>query len=399
MSHVMNTYARLPVAFERGEGVWLWDTHGKRYLDALAGVAVNAVGHSHPKLVAALRDQVGKLIHTSNIYQIDAQEKLADKIAQLSGMDTVFFCNSGAEANEAAIKIARYYGHKKDIENPAVVVLEKSFHGRTLATLSATGSRKVQAGFEPLVSGFVRVPFNDLEAVQRVAASNKNVVAILAELVQGEGGVCVCGGGYLQGLRDICDANGWLLMLDEVQTGIGRTGTLFGFQHYGVTPDVMTLAKGLGGGVPIGACVAKGTAATLFQPGSHGSTFGGNILASTAGLATLDIVESENLCRNATDMGEHIRASLKRALAETPGVKEIRGQGLLIGIELDRPCGELVKTGLDAGLLINVTADTVVRLVPPLIISRAEADQLVNELAPLIRSFLLKPVSAAAAAA
>ena len=399
MSHVMNTYARLPVAFERGEGVWLWDTHGKRYLDALAGVAVNAVGHSHPKLVAALRDQVGKLIHTSNIYQIDAQEKLADKITQLSGMDTVFFCNSGAEANEAAIKIARYYGHKKNIENPAVVVLEKSFHGRTLATLSATGSRKVQAGFEPLVSGFVRVPFNDLEAVQRVAASNKNVVAILAELVQGEGGVCVCGGGYLQGLRDICDANGWLLMLDEVQTGIGRTGTMFGFQHYSVTPDVMTLAKGLGGGVPIGACVAKGTAATLFQPGSHGSTFGGNTLASAAGLATLDIVESENLCRNATDIGEHIRASLKRALAETPGVKEIRGQGLLIGIELDRPCGELVKTGLDAGLLINVTADTVVRLVPPLIISRTEADQLVNELAPLIRSFLMKPVSAATAAA
>ncbi len=399
MSHVMNTYARLPVAFERGEGVWLWDTHGKRYLDALAGVAVNAVGHSHPKLVAALRDQVGKLIHTSNIYQIDAQEKLADKITQLSGMDTVFFCNSGAEANEAAIKIARYYGHKKNIENPAVVVLEKSFHGRTLATLSATGSRKVQAGFEPLVSGFVRVPFNDLEAVQRVAASNKNVVAILAELVQGEGGVCVCGGGYLQGLRDICDANGWLLMLDEVQTGIGRTGTMFGFQHYSVTPDVMTLAKGLGGGVPIGACVAKGTAATLFQPGSHGSTFGGNTLASAAGLATLDIVESENLCRNATDIGEHIRASLKRALAETPGVKEIRGQGLLIGIELDRPCGELVKIGLDAGLLINVTADTVVRLVPPLIISHAEADQLVNELAPLIRSFLMKPVSAATAAA
>ncbi len=396
MSHLMNTYARLPVAFTRGEGVWLWDAQGKRYLDALAGVAVNALGHSHPKLVAALRDQVGKLIHTSNIYRIDAQEKLADKIAQLSGMDTVFFCNSGAEANEAAIKIARYYGHKKNIENPAVVVLEKSFHGRTLATLSATGSRKVQAGFEPLVSGFVRVPFNDLEAVSRVAASNKNVVAILAELVQGEGGVSVCDGGYLKGLREICDANGWLLMLDEVQTGIGRTGTLFAFQHYGVTPDVMTLAKGLGGGVPIGACVAKGTAATLFQPGSHGSTFGGNLLACTAALATLDIVESENLCRNAAEIGEHIRASLKRALAETPGVKEIRGQGLLIGIELDRPCGELVKTALDAGLLINVTADTVVRLVPPLVISRAEADQLVNELAPLMREFLMKPVTTAA---
>ena len=396
MSHLMNTYARLPVAFTRGEGVWLWDAQGKRYLDALAGVAVNAIGHSHPKLVAALRDQVGKLIHTSNIYHIEAQEKLADKIAQLSGMETVFFCNSGAEANEAAIKIARYYGHKKGVENPNIVVLEKSFHGRTLATLSATGSRKVQAGFEPLVSGFVRVPFDDLEAVRRVAASNKNVVAILAELVQGEGGVCVCDSGYLKGLREICDANGWLLMLDEVQTGIGRTGKMFGFQHYGITPDVMTLAKGLGGGVPIGACVAKGTAATLFQPGSHGSTFGGNILASTAGLATLDIVESEKLCQNATEMGEHIRASLKRALAETPGVKEIRGQGLLIGIELDRPCGELVKTGLDAGLLINVTADNVVRLVPPLIISRAEADQLVNELTPLIRTFLMKPAPVAA---
>ncbi len=395
MSHVMNTYARLPVAFERGEGVWLWDAQGKRYLDALAGVAVNAVGHSHPKLVAALRDQVGKLIHTSNIYQIDAQEKLAARITQLSGMDSVFFCNSGAEANEAAIKIARYYGHKKDIENPAVVVLEKSFHGRTLATLSATGSRKVQAGFEPLVSGFVRVPFDDLQAVRRVAESNKNVVAVLAELVQGEGGVLVCGAGYLKGLRDICDAHGWLLMLDEVQTGIGRTGTLFAFQHYGVTPDVITLAKGLGGGVPIGACVAKGTAATLLQPGSHGSTFGGNTLASTAGLATLDIVESENLCRNATEIGEHIRASLKHALAETPGVKEIRGQGLLIGIELDRPCGELVKTALAAGLLINVTADTVVRLVPPLVISREQADQLVNELAPLIRAFLMTPAASA----
>ncbi len=392
----MNTYARLPVAFTRGEGVWLWDAQGKRYLDALAGIAVNAVGHSHPKLVAALRDQVGKLIHTSNIYHIEAQEKLADKITHLCGMDTVFFCNSGAEANEAAIKIARYYGHKKSIENPAVVVLENSFHGRTLATLSATGSRKVQAGFEPLVSGFVRVPFDDLEAVRRVAASNQNVVAVLAELVQGEGGVCVCSRDYLQGLRDICDQHGWLLMLDEVQTGIGRTGTLFGFQHYGVTPDVMTLAKGLGGGVPIGACVAKGTAATLFQPGSHGSTFGGNLLACAAALATLDIVESEDLCRNATEMGEHIRASLKRALSETPGVKEIRGQGMLIGIELDRPCAELVKTGLAAGLLINVTADSVVRLVPPLIISRSEADQLVNELAPLIRDFLMRPATAAA---
>ncbi|MGA0033434.1 MAG: acetylornithine transaminase [Burkholderiales bacterium] len=396
MSHVMNTYGRLPVTFERGEGVWLWDTQGKRYLDALAGVAVNAVGHSHPKLVAALRDQVGKLIHTSNIYQIAAQEKLADRIAGASGMDRVFFCNSGAEANEAAIKLARYYGHKKGVENPAVVVLEKSFHGRTMATLSATGSRKVQAGFEPLVTGFVRVPFNDLEAVRRVAASNRNVVAVLAELVQGEGGVSVCGDDYLKGLREICDANGWLLMLDEVQTGMGRTGKMFAFQHYGVMPDVMALAKGLGGGVPIGACVARGEAATLFQPGSHGSTFGGNPLACAAGLATLEIIESENLCRNAAEVGSHIRTSLQRALAETPGVREIRGKGLMIGIELDRPCGDLVKTALEAGLLINVTADNVVRLVPPLVISREEADQLVGELAPMIRSFLMKAASAAA---
>ena len=396
MSHVMNTYGRLPVAFERGEGVWLWDTQGKRYLDALAGVAVNAVGHSHPKLVAALREQIGKLIHTSNIYQISAQEKLADRIAAASGMDSVFFCNSGAEANEAAIKLARYYGHKKGIENPAVVVLEKSFHGRTMATLSATGSRKVQAGFEPLVTGFVRVPFNDLDAVQRVATSNRNVVAVLAELVQGEGGVSVCSDGYLKGLREICDANGWLLMLDEVQTGMGRTGKMFAFQHYGVMPDVITLAKGLGGGVPVGACVARDEAATLFKPGSHGSTFGGNLLACTAALTTIDIIESEDLCRNAAEVGSHIQAGLRRALAETPGVREIRGKGMMIGIELDRPCGDLVKTALEAGLLINVTADNVIRLVPPLVMSRAEADQLVDQLTPMIRSFLMKAAPAAA---
>ena len=396
MSHVMNTYGRLPVAFERGEGVWLWDTHGKRYLDALAGVAANADGHSHPKLVAALREQIGKLIHTSNIYQVAAQEKLADRIAAVSGMDKVFFCNSGAEANEAAIKLARYYGHKKGVENPAVVVLEKSFHGRTMATLSATGSRKVQAGFEPLMTGFVRVPFNDLEAVRRVADSNRNVVAILAELVQGEGGVSVCGDDYLKGLREICDANGWLLMLDEVQTGMARTGKMFAFQHYGVMPDVMSLAKGLGGGVPVGACVARGEAATLFKPGSHGSTFGGNPLACTAALATLDIIESEELCKNATEIGARIRSSLQRALAETEGVREIRGKGMMIGIELDRPCGDLVKTALEAGLLINVTADNVIRLVPPLVMSAAEADQLTSELAPMIRSFLMKAAPAAA---
>jgi len=396
MSHVMNTYGRLPVAFERGEGVWLWDTQGKRYLDALAGVAVNAVGHSHPKLVAALREQIGKLIHTSNIYQIAAQEKLADRIAAASGMDSVFFCNSGAEANEAAIKLARYYGHKKGIETPSVVVLEKSFHGRTMATLSATGSRKVQAGFEPLMTGFVRVPFNDLEAVRRIAASNRNVVAVLAELVQGEGGVSVCGDDYLKGLREICDANGWLLMLDEVQTGMGRTGKMFAFQHYGVMPDVVSLAKGLGGGVPIGACVARGEAATLFKPGSHGSTFGGNPLACTAALTTIDIIESEDLCRNADEIGARIRNNLQRALAETEGVRDVRGKGMMIGIELDRPCGDLVKTALEAGLLINVTADNVVRLVPPLVMSAAEADELTGALAPMIRSFLMKTAPATA---
>jgi acetylornithine/N-succinyldiaminopimelate aminotransferase len=395
-SHLMDTYARLPVAFERGEGVWLWDASGKRYLDALAGVAVNAIGHCHPALTAVLREQVGKLMHTSNIYHIEAQEKLADRLAELSGMDKVFFCNSGAEANEAAIKLARYYGHKKDIENPAIVVLDKSFHGRTLATLSATGSRKVQAGFEPLVSGFVRVPFNDLEAIKRVAESNKNVVAILAELVQGEGGVEVCDAHYMKGLRDICDAHGWLLMLDEVQTGIARTGTWFAYQHYGVKPDVMTLAKGLGGGVPIGACVASGVAATLFKPGSHGSTFGGNTLACAAALETLRIIEAENLCKNATDIGNYLRTGLAKALAESEGIKDIRGQGMMTGIELDRPCGELVTTALNAGMLINVTADNVVRLVPPLIMNREQAQQLIDGLAPLIREFLGRPAVAAA---
>ena len=299
MAHVMNTYARLPVAFELGEGSWLWDTNGKRYLDAVAGVAVSGLGHSHPKYVAALRDQIGKLVHTSNLYQIALQEKLADRLATISGMENVFFCNSGCEANEAAIKLARLYGHKKNIEAPAIVVLEKAFHGRTIATLSATGSRKVQAGFEPLLAGFVRVPFDDLEAVKRVAEGNRNVVAILAELLQGEGGVNVCHDGYLRGLREICDAHDWLLMLDEVQSGMGRTGKWFAFQHSGVIPDVMPLAKGLANGVPIGACLAAGPAAQLFKPGNHGSTFGGNPLACSAALATLDIIEEEKLMDNA----------------------------------------------------------------------------------------------------
>lgn len=388
MSHVMNTYNRLPVAFERGEGAWLWDTQGKRYLDALAGIAVCGIGHSHPKLTAVLREQVGKLVHTSNLYGITLQEKLADRMAAISGMDNVFFCNSGCEANEAAIKLARYYGHQKKIESPAIVVLEKAFHGRTIATLSATGSRKVQAGFEPLVAGFVRVPFDDLEAVKRVAEHNRNVVAVLIELIQGEGGINVCGPDYFRGLREICDAHQWLLMLDEVQSGTGRTGAWFAFQHSGVMPDVVTLAKGLGNGLPIGACLAAGAAAKLFKPGSHGSTFGGNPLVCAAALATLDIIEEEGLMKNAVEIGAFIRAGFAERLAGNSGVKDIRGQGLMIGIELAHPCGELVQQALDKGLLINVTADNVIRLLPALNFTREQAGLMIDMLTPLILDFL-----------
>jgi acetylornithine aminotransferase len=388
MSHVMNTYARLPVAFERGEGPWLWDTQGKRYLDALAGIAVCGLGHAHPRLTRALQQQVATLIHTSNIYEIALQEKLGDRLAEISGMDNVFFCNSGCEANEAAIKLARLHGHKKGIEAPAIIVMEQAFHGRTIATLTATGSRKVQAGFEPLLAGFVRVPFDDLEAVRRVADTNRNVVAILVELIQGEGGINICHPDYLAGLRSICDENGWLLMLDEVQSGTGRTGTWFAFQHSGVKPDVVTLAKGLGNGVPIGTCLAAGAAAGLFTQGKHGSTFGGNPLACAAGLETLAIIEADGLMRNAVEIGDFIRESLRARLAGTAGVKEIRGVGLMIGIELTVPCGDLVTQALEAGLLINVTADTVVRLLPPLIYTRDEAKLLIDMLVPLITTFL-----------
>jgi acetylornithine/N-succinyldiaminopimelate aminotransferase len=388
MSHVMNTYARLPVAFERGDGAWLWDTGGKRYLDALAGIAVCGVGHNHPRLTAVLRDQVGKLIHTSNLYGITLQEELGDRLAAISGMDTVFFCNSGCEANEAAIKLARYYGHQKGIEAPAVVVMEKAFHGRTIATLSATGSRKVQAGFEPLVAGFVRVPFDDLAAVKRVAESNRSVVAVLVELIQGEGGINVCHGDYLNGLREICNAHQWLLMLDEVQSGTGRTGTWFAYQHSGVDPDVVTLAKGLGNGVPIGACLAAGPAAKLFKPGSHGSTFGGNPLACAAALTTLRIIEDDSLMKNAVEMGDFLRAGFAARLAGQPGVTQIRGMGLMIGIELAQPCNELVQQALDAGLLINVTADNVIRLLPPLNFTREHAELLLDTLTPLVLNFL-----------
>jgi acetylornithine aminotransferase len=399
MSHVMDTYARLPVAFVRGEGAWLWDAAGKRYLDALAGIAVCGVGHSHPRLVAALREQVGTLTHTSNLYGIPLQEQLADRLAAIAGMDEVFFCNSGCEANEAAIKLARYYGHKKGIDSPAIVVMDKAFHGRTMATLSATGSRKVHAGFEPLVSGFIRVPFDDLEAVKRVAETNRSVVAVLVELIQGEGGINVCHGDYLEGLRQICDAHGWLLMLDEVQSGIGRTGSWFAFQQSGVRPDVMTLAKGLGNGVPIGACLASGSAVRLFGPGNHGSTFGGNPLACAAALTTLQIIEDEGLMRHAMELGNHIRSRLAATLGHERAVVDIRGQGLMIGIELAHACGELVQRALDRGLLINVTADTVVRLLPPLNFTWEQADTVVAMLSELILEFLARGVAAQPAAA
>ncbi len=388
MSFLMNTYARQPVSFARGEGVWLWDIAGRKYLDAVAGVAVNALGHAHPRLAQALCEQARTLIHTSNLYQIPKQEQLAERICHLAGMDKAFICNSGAEANEAAIKLARLYGHGKGIDIPTIIVMEKSFHGRTMATLTATGSRKVQAGFEPLLNGFVRVPYNDVAAVAQIAEHNKNVVAILVEPVQGEGGVQVPAPTYLQELRRLCDTHGWLLMLDEVQTGIGRTGSWFAFQQTGIVPDVMALAKGLGAGVPIGACLAKGIAAETFKPGNHGSTFGGNLLACAAALETLAVVEEQDLCRHAAELGEFIRAELKTQFNGVAGVVAVRGAGLMVGIELDRPCAELVRRALEQGLLINVTADSVVRLLPPLVMSRDEAAQLIEMLGKLIKEFL-----------
>ena len=384
----MQTYARQPIAFVRGEGVWLYDAAGTRYLDALAGVAVNGLGHAHPRLTEALCAQAGRLIHTSNLYRIPEQERLAERLCRLAGLERVFFCNSGAEANEAAIKIARLYGHNRGIENPAIVVMEKSFHGRTLATLSATGNRKVQAGFEPLVTGFVRIPFGDAHAVARLAEHHNNIVAVLVEPYQGEGGVNVPQTGYLERLRQICDNNGWLLMLDEVQSGVGRTGKWFAFQHTDILPDVLTLAKGLGSGVPIGACLARGVAAETFTPGKHGSTFGGNPLACTAALTTLEVIEQEGLLANAAEVGAYIRQDLAERLSGVAGVREIRGQGLMIGIELDRPCGELVQQALARRLLINVTAESVVRLLPPLILRREEAALLTATLAEIIGVFL-----------
>ena len=388
MSHLMNTYARLPVAFTHGEGAWLWDSNGKRYLDALAGIAVNTLGHAHPKFTAALTAQIGRLIHVSNVYTVREQEQLADKLCALSNMQEVFLCNSGCEANEAAIKLARMYGHNKGIEMPNIIVMDKAFHGRTLATLSATGNRKVQAGFEPLVKGFVRVPYNDLDAIRQVAEHNHDVVAVLVEPIQGEGGIRTLDIHYLEQLRQICDQQGWLLMLDEVQCGIGRTGKWFAHQHTGILPDVMTLAKGLGSGVPVGACLAAGKAAGTFKPGNHGSTFGGNPLASTAALTTLEIMEQDKLLAHATTIGNFLLQGFRERFSQVAGVVSIRGQGLMIGIELNKPCGELVKRALAHGLLINVTADNVIRLMPPLVFTQAEAQQLLDILCPLVTEFL-----------
>jgi acetylornithine/N-succinyldiaminopimelate aminotransferase len=387
MENLMNTYSRLPVTFARGEGAWLWDDQGNKYLDALAGIAVCGIGHCHPKLVKAISEQAGTLIHTSNLYHIDKQEKLAKKLAILSGLNKSFFCNSGAEANETAIKLARLYGHNKGIDQPTIIVMENSFHGRTMATLTATGNRKVQAGFEPLLTGFARVPFNDLDAIAQVSAHNKNVVAILVEPYQGEGGVNVPQANYLKGLRQICDENGWLLMLDEVQCGIGRSGKWFAFQNSEIVPDVITLAKSLGSGVPIGACIAGNVAGDIFKPGNHASTFGGNPLACTAAITTLDIIEEENLMCNALEQGAFIRKHLLEQLGNLSHVTQIRGHGLMIGIELTKPCGELVKKALEQGLLLNVTSDKVVRLLPPLVIKKNESEQIINMVSTLIKEF------------
>jgi len=384
MSHVMNTYARQPVAFVRGEGVWLWDEEGRKYLDALAGIAVNTLGYGHPKLKKALLERVASgVLHTSNLWRIPQQEAAADRIAAITGLDEVFFCNSGLEANEAAIKIARKYGHDRGVAEPAIVVMEKAFHGRSLATLSATGSRKVQAGFEPLVSGFVRVPLNDLEAVRQVAEHNKNVVAVFIEPIQGEGGINVARLEYLRGLKEICERREWLFMSDEVQCGLGRSGKWFVYQHAGFLPDVVPLAKGLASGVPVGACVAGGRAKGVFKPGNHGSTFGGNPLAMTAVVATIDAIKEEGLIESAGRVGELIRGALAAA-----NIGEVRGMGLMIGAELARPCGELVKAALEAGLVINVTADNVIRLLPPLVMNEAEGREVVARLLPVVRAFL-----------
>ncbi len=390
--HTMNTYARVPIALSHGKGCRVWDINGKPYLDALGGIAVNTLGHNHPRLVPALQDQIGKIIHSSNYYHVPNQEKLAAKLVELSGLTNVFFCSTGLEANEAALKLARKFGHDKGIERPEIVVYEHAFHGRSIATLSATGNEKVQKGFGPLVEGFIRVPLNDIEALRKATAGNPNVVAVFFETIQGEGGINPMRIEYLQQVRQLCDANDWLLMIDEVQCGMGRTGKWFAHQWAGIKPDVMPLAKGLGSGVPIGAVVAGPKAANIFQPGNHGTTFGGNPLAMRAGVETIRIMEEDGLLQNAVKVGTHLRAALTRELGaelQNPaGVKEIRGMGLMLGVELARPCGVLVQRCADKGLLISVTAERVIRLVPPLIMTTAEADEVVSILCPLIKQLL-----------
>jgi acetylornithine/N-succinyldiaminopimelate aminotransferase len=399
MSHVMNTYARQPVAFVRGEGVWLWDESGKRYLDALAGIAVSTLGHAHPVLTRAIAEQAAKIIHSSNLFRIPLQERAADLLAEITGLDEVFFCNSGCEANEAAIKLARLYGHQRGVTAPHVIVLENAFHGRTIATLSATGSRKVQAGFEPLVPGFVRVPLNDIDTVRAIAERDASVVAVMIEPIQGEGGINVSRLEYLRALHALCQEKEWLFISDEVQCGLGRTGQWFVYQHADFLPDVVPLAKGLAGGVPVGACVTGGRAKGLFKPGHHGSTFGGNPLAMAALLATLETMQRDDLLGNAERVGRAIRDGLVAGLDGVAGVKEIRGMGLMIGVELDRSCGEIVARALEAGLIVNVTNDRVVRLLPPLVMSEAEGRIVVERLAPIIRDFLAQTGAAPSAAA
>ena len=386
--HVMNTYGRVPIALSHGQGCHVWDVNEKLYLDALAGIAVNTLGHNHPKLVSALQEQLTQLIHTSNYYHVPHQETLAAKLVALTGMSNVFFCNSGLEANEAALKMARKYGHDKGIERAEVVVYEKAFHGRSIATLSATGNPKIQAGFAPLVEGFIRVPKDDIEALKKATEGNPNITAVFLETIQGEGGLHPMRLEYLQQVRQLCDERGWLLMIDEVQTGVGRTGKWFAHQWAGIVPDVMTLAKGLGSGVPVGALVAGPKAADVLQPGNHGSTFGGNPLAMRAGLETLSIIEEEGLLDNAAKVGAYLKNSLQQALGHVEGVTDVRGMGLMIGVELAKPCGALVGVAADSGLLISVTADSVIRLVPPLILTEAEADSIVALLTPLVKAFL-----------
>ena len=386
--HVMNTYGRVPIALQRGQGCRVWDVNGKEYLDALGGIAVNTLGHNHAKLVPALQHQLTQLIHTSNYYHVPLQEQLAQLLVKRSGMSNVFFCNSGLEANEAALKIARKFGHDQGIEKPEVVVYEKAFHGRSIATLSATGNPKVQAGFGPLVEGFIRVPQNDIEALRRATEGNPNVVAVFFETIQGEGGINPMRVEYLQQLRKLCDERGWLMMIDEVQCGMGRTGKWFAHQWAGIVPDVMPLAKGLGSGVPVGAVVAGPKAANVLQPGNHGTTFGGNPLAMRAGVETIRIMEEDGLLQNAASVGAHLQAALRAALGSLSGVKEVRGQGLMIGVELDKPCGALVGRAAEAGLLISVTAESVIRIVPPLILTTAEADEIVARLTPLVQALL-----------